>query len=78
MGFEDIYPTLGGSSTSDDTKTSQKTNPNDQMVTGKVAPQNSSIFNIKGSILGQPIIVWIGMIILLIAVKFLLEEKAEV
>lgn len=76
LSKEDIYgvgsvDTLGGYATQ------TKTNPNDSNVTGEVAAEKSSIFNLKGKkLLNQPLIVWIGIIALLVVLKYGVEGKA--
>jgi hypothetical protein len=76
MTYEDIYgagslDTLGASSVGE---TQQKTNPNNPDVTGSAKPGETSIFHLKGNILGQPIMIWVGLIILLVVLKFVLEK----
>jgi hypothetical protein len=77
LSKEDIYgvgslDTLGGFGTQ------SKTNPNDSTVTGEVPEGKSSILNLKGrKILNQPLIVWAGIIVILLILKFGVEGKAS-
>lgn len=76
LSKEDIYgvgslDTLGGYGTQ------AKTNPNDSGVTGEVPEGKSSIFNLKGKkLLNQPLVVWAGIIVLLVVLKYGVEGKA--
>jgi hypothetical protein len=74
LSYEDIYG-AGSLDTlpADSGETQQKANPNNSEVTGNTA--NKSLFNISGSILGQPIIVYIGLILLLVGAKWAIEVK---
>lgn len=78
MSFEDIYgagslDTLPASVAGE---TQKKTNPNDSEVTGTVAKDKTGIMNIKGNILGQPLTAWVGLLVLLVGLKYLVEMKA--
>jgi uncharacterized membrane protein len=77
MSFEDIYgagslDTLPAGTVGE---TQKKTNPNDSEQTGAVAKDKTGILNIKGNLLGQPITAWVGLLILLIGLKYLVEMK---
>jgi hypothetical protein len=77
MSFEDIYgagslDTLPAGKVGE---TQKKTNPNDSEVTGAVSKEKSSIFNIKGNILGQPLAVWFALLGILIGLKYFVELK---
>lgn len=77
MSFEDIYgagslDTLPAGTVGE---TQKKTNPNDSEVTGAVAKGKTSIFNIKGNILGQPLTVWFALLGILIGLKYFVELK---
>jgi hypothetical protein len=76
LTWADIYG-VGSTDTipSDQQPTQQQANPNNSEVSGAVTKDKASIFHLSGNILGQPIIIWIGMIVLLFAIKFLMESK---
>jgi hypothetical protein len=77
MSFEDIY----GAGSLDTlpapvaAETQQKTNPNSQSMTGQVKKGEEGILHaFKGNILGQPIMVWVGLVILLVVLKYFVEK----
>ena len=73
MTYEDIY---GAGSLDTLPATQGKTNPNDSEVTGVMSKDKTSIKNIKGGFLGQPITAWAGLFGLLVILKYVVENKA--
>ena len=77
MSYEDIYgagslDTLPAGQVGE---TQKQTNPNDSEVTGSVSKDKSSIFHMKGNFLGQPLIIWLALIGILVALKYFVETK---
>jgi hypothetical protein len=79
MSFEDIYGagTLDTLPASEVSPTQQKANPNNQETTGSVKPGEEGILNIfkNKNFLGQPLMVWFGIVVLLVGVKYFVEKK---
>lgn len=75
MSFEDIYgagtlDTLAGA------ETGAKTNPNSQAITGNVKKGEENFLHVlkNKNLIGQPIIVWAGLVALLVALKYIVER----
>lgn len=69
---EDIYG-VGSLDTVSDQTTKGKTNPTEGAGLSPTGHGNS-IFSLSGNILGQPVIVWGGMVLLLIVMKYVIEQ----
>lgn len=67
-GSTDLQANVGG-------ETQQLTNPNNPAITGKTVPGESTIFHISGSFLGQPLMIWIALLGLLVVVKLVMEKE---
>jgi hypothetical protein len=78
LSYEDIYGagTLDTVPASEAGQTQQKANPNNSEVTGAVTRDRAGIWNMKGNLLGQPLTVWFGMLLLLVAIKYMAEKEA--
>lgn len=78
MSFEDIYGagTLDTVPAPEAAATSQKTNPNSQDVTGVPRKGEEGIQHLlkAKNLLGQPLVVWLGIVGLLIALKYFAER----
>lgn len=78
MSFSDIYG-VGSTDTLPApvaAETKQKANPNNSSVTGETKPGESGILNIfkERNVLGQPIVVWFGLVVLLVVMKYFFEK----
>jgi hypothetical protein len=78
LTYEDIYG-VGSMDTlpaSEVGQTKTKTNPNDPEQTGAALPGQTSLMHVfrSGNILGQPIVIWFGLVVLLVAVKYFVEK----
>ena len=75
MSAEDIYG-VGSLDTLNPVSTAGATNPNDAAVTGETPANKSGIWNMSGrKFLNQPLTVWMGIIIILIALKYGVENN---
>lgn len=78
LSFEDIYGagSLDTLPASQSGETQQKVNPNNSETTGMVKKGEENILHVfKGNFLGQPIVVWLGMLAMLVAIKFIAEKE---
>jgi hypothetical protein len=73
ISAEDIYGAGSLDTVPEAAQTQQKTNPNNAEIAGSPA-KSGGLFSIKGSILNQPLVVWLVMVGLLIGAKYLMEE----
>lgn len=79
MSFEDLYGagSLDTLPPSEASQTQQKANPNNPDTTGNVKSGEEGILNVfkNKNFLGQPLIIWFGIVILLVAIKYFVEFK---
>lgn len=75
VSYQDIYGGNEMDTLPENAQTQNKTNPNDSNVTGSVSKDKASIVNIKGNLLGQPLIWWFGFIAILVVLKLTVEKE---
>lgn len=78
MTYEDIYGvgSLDTLPASEVGQTKTKTNPNDAEQTGNALPGQANILHVfkGGNLLGQPLVVWFGLVVILVVVKYFVEK----